>query len=67
MPKAAIIHQSQAFSPVAKSVEFLTIKVHLARDKPKPERAPYLIQNKSNFTLSISYNIQSNISSKVSP
>ena len=42
MPNAAMIHHSHAFSPVAKSVEFLTIRVHLASDSPNPERAPYL-------------------------
>ena len=36
------IYQSQALSAEAKSVEFLTISVHFAKDNPNPERAPYL-------------------------
>ena len=42
MPNAVINHHSQELSADAKSVEFLTIKVHLARDRPKPDNAPYL-------------------------
>lgn len=40
-PKAMISHHSQLLSLDAKSVECLTIKVHLANDSPKPARAPY--------------------------
>ena len=42
-PKVVKSHQSQVLSvPVAKSVECLTIRVHLARERPNPARAPYL-------------------------
>ena len=42
-PKVVKSHQSQVLSvPVAKSVECLTIKVHFARDRPNPAKAPYL-------------------------
>jgi len=34
-------HHSQIFSLDARSVECLTIRVHLARERPNPERAPY--------------------------
>jgi hypothetical protein len=40
LPKAIMSHQSQLLSWEAKSVECLTIKVHLARDSPKPDKAP---------------------------
>lgn len=40
-PKAIINHQSQEFSFEANSVECFTMKVHLAKDKPKPDNAPY--------------------------
>ena len=42
VPNAVMSHQSQTFSLEAKSVEFLTIMVHLARERPNPARAPYL-------------------------
>ena len=42
IPKAVINHHNQELSADAKSVEFLTIKVHFARDRPKPLNAPYL-------------------------
>ena len=42
-PKVVKSHQSQVLSvPVAKSVECLTIRVHLAKERPNPARAPYL-------------------------
>ena len=43
IPNAVINHHSQELSADAKSVEFFTIKVHLAKDSPKPAKAPYLI------------------------
>ena len=39
-PKARTSHQSQAFSSRTRSVLRLTISVHLARERPKPARAP---------------------------
>ena len=50
IPKAVINHHNQELSADAKSVEFLTIKVHFARDRPKPLNAPYLKRMKYNFT-----------------
>ena len=51
IPKAVINHHNHELSADAKSVEFFTIKVHFARDKPKPDNAPYLkvdnVKNKS--------------------
>ena len=41
-PKAKTSHQSQAFSSLTSSVDLFTIRVHLARERPKPARAPYL-------------------------
>lgn len=40
-PNAMISHHSQEFSCDARSVEFFTINVHLASERPKPDRAPY--------------------------
>ena len=40
-PKASTSHQSQAFSSRTRSVLRFTISVHLARERPKPARAPY--------------------------
>ena len=43
IPKAVNNHHNHVLSdPEAKSVECLTIKVHLAKDKPNPASAPYL-------------------------
>lgn len=36
-----ISHHNHEFSREARSVECLTISVHLASDKPNPESAPY--------------------------
>ena len=41
-PKASTSHHSQAFSSLTMSVLRFTMSVHLARDRPKPARAPYL-------------------------
>ncbi len=46
-PKAMISHQSQlllGFSspPLVSSVECFMIRVHLVRESPNPDRAPYL-------------------------
>lgn len=56
-----ISHHNQLLSLEAKSVECCTIKVHFARDNPKPESAPYLeamvwqkhINNKNPIQLNI--------------
>ena len=42
LPKVIINHHSQLLSLDAKSVECCTMKVHLAKDSPKPDSAPYL-------------------------
>ena len=43
IPNAVNSHHNQVLSdPEAKSVECLTIKVHLAKERPNPARAPYL-------------------------
>ena len=56
-PKVVKSHQSQVLSvPVAKSVECLTIRVHLAKERPNPARAPYL---KKNWSLLIRIGTQS--------
>ena len=34
-------HHNQEFSREAKSVECLTINVHLVKERPKPDNAPY--------------------------
>lgn len=41
LPKAMMSHQSQEFSLEARSVECFTIRVHLVKERPKPESAPY--------------------------
>lgn len=41
LPKVIINHHNQLLSLEAKSVECLTINVHLANDNPKPDKAPY--------------------------
>lgn len=41
-PNAIISHHNHEFSRDAKSVECLTMSVHLASDNPKPDNAPYL-------------------------
>ena len=41
-PNPRTSHQSQAFSDLTRSVDLLTMRVHLARDNPNPARAPYL-------------------------
>lgn len=40
LPKVIISHHNQPLSLDAKSVECLTINVHFANDKPKPDNAP---------------------------
>ena len=43
IPNAVNNHHNQVLSdPEAKSVECLTIKVHLAKERPNPAKAPYL-------------------------
>lgn len=42
LPNVIIIHHNQLFSREAKSVECLTIRVHLASERPNPDSAPYL-------------------------
>ena len=45
-PKVVKSHHNQVLSePDAKSVECLTIKVHFARERPNPAKAPYLQKN----------------------
>ena len=53
IPKAVNNHHNHVLSdPEAKSVECLTIKVHLAKDKPNPASAPYLKYEKK-FLMSL--------------
>lgn len=40
LPKVIINHHNQLLSFDAKSVECFTIRVHLANDKPNPDKAP---------------------------
>ena len=47
IPNAVNNHHNQVLSdPEAKSVECLTIKVHLAKERPNPAKAPYLQEKK---------------------
>lgn len=41
LPRAIMSHHSHELARDARSVECLTIKVHLVNDSPNPARAPY--------------------------
>ena len=52
-PNPRTNHQSQAFSDLTRSVDLLTMRVHFAKDKPKPAKAPYLDNKLDGSNLSI--------------